>query len=285
MSIELIKSRLEQYQTKNQAEQENAFKEITQEVVLSGLARAGFFKNAVFQGGTCLRILYGLNRFSEDLDFALIQPNSSFEWKPFLYSLKIELEAFGYHLEVQDRSSVANPVKVGFLKEDSLGKLLFIHHRNQGVPKAIKIKLEIDTNPPAGGAWEEKFIDFPVTVPVLSHDLPSLFAGKSHALLCRPWEKGRDWYDFNWYVGRKSRVNFDLLTHAIHQAGPWKAQQISVNKEWYLEKIRTKIRETDWDKQKKDVVRFLKQGDLDLLSSWSTEFFLNRVGTLEDYLL
>ena len=193
MSVKLIQDRLSRYQSRNQLEEENAIKEITQEVALSGLSRAGFFKIAAFQGGTCLRILYGLNRFSEDLDFVLNQPDQTFDWTPYLKSLKTELEAYGYQLQIQDRSNAENAIKVGFLKDDSIGKVLFLSHRNQqGLASSIKIKLEIDTNPPGGSTVEQKYIDFPVTVPILAHDSSSLFSGKSHALLCRSWEKGRD---------------------------------------------------------------------------------------------
>ncbi len=281
MSIRIVQDRLNQYQPKNQFEEENAIREITQEIALSGLARTGFFKVASFQGGTCLRVLYGLNRFSEDLDFSLIKPNLSFDWGPYLKALQTELKVYGYQIEVQDRSSVANPIKVGFLKDDSVGKILLLNHRNSGMQRSIKIKLEIDTNPPEGRTTMQKYIEFPVAVPVLSDDLPSLFSGKSHALLCRDWEKGRDWYDFVWYVSRKTQINLNFLSQALFQMGPWKNQEIKVTREWYLEKIRKKIENTNWASQKKDVQRFLKQDDVDLLHLWNKEFFLDRLEVLE----
>lgn len=281
MSIQIIQSKLNQYNAKNVIEEINAIKEISQEIALSGLSRAGFFKEAAFQGGTCLRIFYGLNRFSEDLDFALKEPNSSFHWQVYLKSLQAEFAAYGYQLEIQDRSASPDAVKVGFLKDSSIGKLLFLQNKQAGQSQTIKIKLEIDTNPPSGASDEQKYLDFPVTVPVITHDLPSLFAGKSHALLCRKWEKGRDWYDFIWYVAQKVPVNFVLLANALEQAGPWVGQKIPVNKAWYLNELRKKIESTDWNAHKKDVARFLKRSDLDLLELWSTEFFLNRLSALE----
>src|SRR5262245_57980753 len=123
MSIQIIQHKLQEFKPENPLEEQNALKEITQEIALSGLSRAGFFKEAAFQGGTCLRIFYGLNRFSEDLDFALLKPREGFNWRPYLNSLQTELEVYGYKLEVEDRSSFDKTVKVGFLKDDSIGKI------------------------------------------------------------------------------------------------------------------------------------------------------------------
>lgn len=284
MSIEIIQERLNSYQSRNLNEEENALKEITLEIALSGLSRAGFFKVGVFQGGTSLRILYRLNRFSEDLDFALQEPNPSFDWVPYLNALQIELETYGYQLQIQDRSSQNGNVKSAFLKDDSIGKILLLSHRNPSTPRSIRIKLEIDINPPLGAKVEQKYIDFPVTVPILIHDLPSLFAGKSHALLCRPWAKGRDWYDFLWYVGRRVVPNFEFLTNAIQQVGPWKSQDLEVTQEWYIEKLKEKMVSIDWEKNKEDIAKFLKQTDLDLLQSWEASFFLDRLALLKEYL-
>jgi predicted nucleotidyltransferase component of viral defense system len=322
MTIKLIQQRINSYQAKSHLEEENAIKEITQEIALSGLSRAGFFKTAVFQGGTALRILHGLNRFSEDLDFSLQKPNPSFDWKPYLKSLETELVTYGYQFEIQDRSSTDSNVKAVFLKDNSLGKILLLKHQNPGTPKSIQIKLEVDINPPLGGKIEQRYIEFPVTVPVVIHDLPSLFAGKSHALLCRNWEKGRDWYDFIWYVGKKVVPNFALLSNAIRQMGPWKdkeikelppkggrflagkesvickgsldlplkgedcaSQPVQITPQWYIEKMRSKIASIDWEQNKKDISRFLKPSDLYLLKTWNQAFFLNRMELLENYLL
>lgn len=279
MSIKIIQDKLDQYKPQNQLEEENALKEIAQEIALSALSRAGFFKVAAFQGGTCLRILYGLNRFSDDLDFALNEPDPSFKWAPYLKNLQTELEVYGFQFKIEDRDKDTS-VKSVFLKDDSIGNILILNHRNQGKSKMIKIKLEIDTTPPLGAKNEQKTINFPVTVPVISHDLPSLIAGKSHALLCRDVAKGRDWFDFIWYAGGKTPINFDLLTKAIKQYGPWKNQKIQVDKKWYSENLSVKIERTDWKKQKKDVERFLKANDLDLLRQWGTAFFLDRLAVL-----
>ena len=284
MSIKIIQERLNSYLPKNNLEEENALKEITQEIALAGLSRAEFFKVGAFQGGTCLRILYGLNRFSEDLDFSLLKPNSAFNWAPYLKSLEVELETYGYQIQTQDRSSQDSNVKSAFLKDDSVGKILILKHRNSGTQKSLKIKLEIDINPPLGGVVEQKYIDFPVTVPIITHNLSSLFAGKSHALLARPWEKGRDWYDFIWYVGKKISPNFNFLKNAIQQMGPWQGQGVEVTPEWYISRLKEKIMSVDWEKNKKDVERFLKRSDLDLIHTWNEAFFLDRLQVLSEHI-
>ncbi|PWU21573.1 MAG: hypothetical protein C5B49_02455 [Bdellovibrio sp.] len=278
MSIKIIQERLNQYSFQNQLQEENALKEIAQEIALSALSRAGFFKVAAFQGGTCLRILYGLNRFSEDLDFALQKPSSNFRWETYLKNMKAELEAYGFQFQVVERDK-SGAVKSVFLKENSIGNLLLLSHRNQS-SRLIKIKLEIDTDPPKGAKIEQKYINFPITVPVISHDLASLFAGKSHALLCRPYIKGRDWFDFVWYVSRKTPINFELLSHALNQLGPWKEKRVRVDNRWYAEELSKKIKNTNWNQQKKDVERFLRPEDLDLLNQWRAGFFLDRLMTL-----
>jgi hypothetical protein len=280
----MIQEKLKQYQPQNQLEEENALKEIAQEIALSALSRAGFFKVAAFQGGTCLRILHGLNRFSEDLDFALNQPDKSFKWPPYLKNLQMELEVYGFHFKIEEQDK-DKPVKNVFLKGTSVGNVLNLKYQIQGRPRLIKIKLEIDTNPPIGANNEQKYINFPVTVPVVCHDLPSLFAGKSHALLCREVGKGRDWFDFVWYVGRKTPINFDLLSSALKQFGPWKGQKIKVDRKWCLENLSAKIRATDWKQQRKDIERFLKLQDLDLLQHWGANFFLDRVTEYKSFQL
>src|SRR3989338_8121758 len=132
MTVSVIQQKLDEYKPLDALEEENSLKEVSQEIILSGLSRAGFFKIAAFMGGTCLRICFGLRRFSEDLDFALNKSNPDFDWKPYLVSLRTELEAYGYQLEVSDRSSLSSAVKVGFLKDNSIGKLLEFHHPLSG---------------------------------------------------------------------------------------------------------------------------------------------------------
>lgn len=277
----MIQEKLDFYKCQSVQDEENALREITQEIALAALARAGFFKAAAFQGGSCLRILYSLDRFSEDLDFALQKPLPHFKLEPYLKNLKLEFEAYGYQLEVIDRSDAEPVVKKAFLKDDSVGKLLtFKHIRVNRSMKKIKIKIEVDTNPPSGSGFETKFCDFPFPFAIIVQDLPSLFAGKNHALLCREYTKGRDWYDFVWYTSRKTPINFELLSAACDQQGPWASQHLNVDKKWYLNQMEEKIRSVDWEAVKQDLARFLKPSALKTLEVWSSGFFLSQLQKL-----
>ncbi len=283
MSIAVIQQRLLTYQAKSIVEQENALKEIAQEIALMALARAEFFTIAAFQGGTSLRILYGLERFSEDLDFVLLKPDKYFNWDIYIKNMTEEFSTYGFTLEAINKTKLDKAVKTTFLKADSTGGMLILKDTRTNRP-TLKIKLEIDTNPPAGSTVELKYLDFPLPVSIQTQDLPSLFSGKVHALLCRDYVKGRDWYDFAWYVSRKTAINFFLFSHAIQQKGPWKNQGIVMTPEWLLQALTSKIKGIDWVAAKKDVARFLKPSVLPSLEVWSTEFFLSRVEILSKYL-
>lgn len=279
MSVEVIQQKLLSYQCQTVLEQENALKEIAQEIALMALSRSGFFKKAAFQGGTCLRILYGLERFSEDLDFVLEIPDENFSWDIYVAGMHDEFELYGYALEVINRSKLDKVVKTAFLKAESMGGLLILKDIRTNRPK-LQIKLEIDSNPPSGSSYELKYLDFPLPYGIKTQDLSSLFAGKIHALLCRPYTKGRDWYDFVWYVSHKTPLNFSLLNHAILQKSPWK--DISVDSAWLFHKMEEKIKDTNWDEAKRDVARFLKPRELLTLDLWSNDFFLSRLDKLNE---
>lgn len=275
MSVKMIQDRLDGYGCRSTLEEEQALREITQEIALAALGRTDFFQKAGFQGGTCLRIFHGLNRFSEDLDFALQQPYSGFILKPYLDDLAKELKAYGYGLEVDDRSKVDQAVRLAFVKDDSLGNLLRLNYKPAAGPlRKLRIKLEVDTNPPVGASFETKYLDFPFPSAVCVFDLPSLLAGKLHALLCREYLKGRDWYDFIWYTARKTPANYALLTSALAQMGAWKDQGVQADRDWCARELRARIEATDWRHAREDVRRFVKPNELPSLDLWSKEFFL-----------
>lgn len=275
MSVKIIQDKLDSYQCTSALEEDHALKEITQELILNGLYNSGFFKKAAFQGGTALRILHGMRRFSEDLDFALLEPDKRFELNSYLNSINGELKAFGYDIKIEGRAA-SNAVQSTFLKDDSLGRLLSVQYQKMDGPKkTLKIKLEVDTNPPAGARTETKFLDFPINFSVTTHDLPSLFAGKSHALLCRDYVKGRDWFDFVWYVGQKVRPNLGFLSNALEQLGPWKGKAPRVDMGFYRKEMAKRIKQLDWQKAKADVERFLRPADVKTLELWSEVFFLD----------
>ncbi|HAH06628.1 MAG TPA: hypothetical protein DCM05_08910 [Elusimicrobia bacterium] len=279
----VLSARIQEYAPANPVEQENVLQELMQHYVLSSLSRAGMFTQAMFHGGTCLRIVYGMNRFSEDLDFLLKQPDPDFRWQNCLESVRKDCAQEGIPFEVQDKSQAGMAVQKAFLKTDSIGKILEL-----GLPferykaRKIRIKLEIDTNPPAGSTFTTSYITFPVTAPLTTQSLESGFALKLHALLCRPYVKGRDWYDFVWYVARRTRPDLDLLRHALRQQGPWAGQQPAVSMPWVQECMSAAIRRIDWTAARNDVQRFLPLREQEGLRVWSADFFLHQLTRMID---
>ena len=276
MSVRIIQERLDAYQCQTAQAEENALREITQEVILAALSRTDFFKKSAFQGGTALRILYSLQRFSEDLDFVLKEPRTAFQLKPYLDLMSLELQAYGYEFEIVDREQASSAVKKAFLKDDSLVKVVRLKYlKSDRSQRHLKIKIEVDANPPAGSHFKLHYLTFPFSYAVTAQDMPSLFAGKSHALLCREYLKGRDWYDFIWYVSRKTPVNFDVLSSALNQQGPWRNQRLNVNLQWYVAQIKKKIEATNWPQARDDVMPFVKPGEQSSLDVWSADFFMD----------
>ena len=266
-------------------EQENVLQEIVQQYILASLSRAGLFTEAVFHGGTCLRIVHAINRFSQDLDFLLKKPDPSFVWHPYLERVQRDCAEEGIEFEIQDRSAAASAVRKAFLKTDSIGKAL-----TPGLPfgrhtrRKIRVKLEIDTNPPEGSGFETGYLSFPALAPLTVQSLASGFATKAHALLCRTYTKGRDWYDLTWYAGRRIEPDIQLLANALSQQGPWKNERLEVTVPWFLGVLREKIRTIDWAVARGDVQRFLPTREQEGLQVWSEEFFLYQVDRMEGYL-
>ncbi|MDD3375036.1 MAG: nucleotidyl transferase AbiEii/AbiGii toxin family protein [Candidatus Omnitrophica bacterium] len=283
MSIKIIQKRLESYRCRSAQEEDHALREITQEVALAALARSDFYQTASFQGGTCLRIFYGLNRFSEDLDFILKETNGAFSFEKYLKNLSIEFQAYGYQVEIVDRSKAETTVKKAFIKDDSLGKVLQLQHlKTDRSMSKIRIKIEVDTNPPQGSFFENKFLDFPFVCALTTQDIPSLFAGKIHALLCREYVKGRDWYDFLWYVSYRATINLKFLEAALEQIGPWAGQNVKIDDQWCCAQLSEKILSIDWQAARNDVARFIKPAELASLDLWNVDLFLDRVKKLGD---
>lgn len=281
MSIRLIQERLNSYGCQSELEEEHAIREITQEVVLAALSRSDFFQYGVFQGGTCLRIFYGLNRFSEDLDFILQEPNRAFTLQPYFPSIREELRAYGYETDTTDRVKTEIAVQKAFLKDDSIGHVLQFHHVGKKGPfRKIRIKLEVDTNPPAGGETEIRYLDFPFVSSITVQTKPSLFAGKVHALLCRDYIKGRDWYDFLWYTSQRIPIHYPFLASALFQQGPWKNQDIQVNLDWCKGELEKVIRSLDWKATAEDVRRFVRTAEQPSLQWWNRDLFLKQLEKL-----
>lgn len=281
MIEDLLQQKIATYAPSNALEQEHALAELMQHYVLAGLARAGFFARAFFQGGTCLRILFGMRRFSEDLDFMLKEPDPRFAWKPYLGRVGELCAQEGIRFELQDRSKLRGPVKKAFLKTDSVGKLLLLELPfSRDVRKTIRIKLEIDTNPPRGSTLQTSFIRFPVAAALTTQSLESGFGTKSHALLCRSYVKGRDWYDLLWYIERGVVPDLALLQNALEQLGPWAGKKVEVDARWYLDAMRARIEGIDWRAARADVVRFVPAREQEEIELWGRELFLHELGRL-----
>ncbi|GMR18409.1 MAG: nucleotidyl transferase AbiEii/AbiGii toxin family protein [Gammaproteobacteria bacterium] len=278
--IELIQQRLDSYKASNPVEEEQATKEILQEVALYCLWRAGFFEVAAFQGGTSLRILHKLPRFSEDLDFILKKPDTGFEWGSYLKKLQDGFEEFGLQTEVLDKSRMDQSVRKAVLNDNSISNQLNLSFYRGHPEQKLKIKLEIDINPPEGSGYEYSYLDFPLDFEVCHQDLGSNFALKIHALLCRPYVKGRDWYDFNWYVKHKVKPNLTHLQASLRQLGPWKNQSITVDIDWLHQAMMERIASVDWKEAAMDVERFLKPVEKQSLTLWSEMFFQSKLENL-----
>ena len=276
-----VQQMLQKYSCKNSQDYKNALKEIIQEVALCGLSRGGFFKRVAFYGGTALRIFYGLDRFSEDMDFSLLEPCEDFRLEAYFSALKEELAANGFELSVEKKEkSIESDVQSAFIKGGTLVSLLNIVPANEkilGISKGenIKIKFEVDTNPPPFATFEYKYGLLPVPFSVQLYDEASLFAGKIHAVLCRAWKnrvKGRDFYDYLWYLSRGTKVNLLHLQKRLEQSGKWNAAA-PLTLEALKKMLCERFLQLDFQNAKQDTLPFIKDiGQLDL---WSKDFFVS----------
>ena len=275
----VIEEMLKSYQVDNIYDRKNAMKEIMQEIVLCGLSRAGFFKEAAFYGGTALRIFYGLDRFSEDLDFSLEQINLDFDLCSYFPVLEKEVKAFGLNVEIQEKEKTKDGnIRSAFLKGNTKEYLLLFYADERLVGtvdknEVVKIKFEVDTNPPAFATYEHKYRLLPVPYEIRLYDMPSLFAGKIHAVICRGWQsriKGRDLYDYIFYLSKAVTVNQKHLRARLIDSG-----YISENQECTLEEIKTMLKNRfdsiDFLQARKDVEPFIR--DTSVLDIWSSDFF------------
>ena len=278
--IELIQERLASYNAANQLEEEYAVKEILQDIALYGLWRTGFFDIAAFQGGTCLRIVHGMSRFSEDLDFILKQPDPDFSWPVYLQGMVQCFEEFGLKSEILDKSRMDQRIKKAQIKDNSICHQLDLSFFRENPARKQTIKLEIDVDPPENSGFAYRYLDFPLDFEVCHQDLNSNFSLKIHALLCRPYVKGRDWYDFNWYVKQRVKPNLAHLQAALLQWGPWAGQEIKIDLKWLKQKLTDKIGRIDWQDAAMDVERFLRLQEQHSLKLWSVAFFLHKVEQL-----
>ncbi len=274
-----IAGMLERYERRSAADHINALREIFQEIALCGLWRAKFHEKAAFYGGTALRVLHGLDRFSEDMDFSLLAPDERFELLPYCGFVEDELSAWGFSAKVETKTKTAqSAVESAFLKANTREQLLVID-AGEGVAAAIhgqrqlKIKIEVDTDPPPGFSTDPRFLLQPIPFSVKVYDPPSLFSGKMHALLCRDWKsrvKGRDWYDFVWYVGRRTELDLTHLEVRMRQSGHY-SEAAALDEPAFRSMLSRKISELDVTDARSNVERFLSVPSA--VSVWSRQFF------------
>ncbi len=264
----------------------NALKEIFQEIALLGLYRGGFFNKAAFYGGTALRILYGLNRFSEDLDFSLLQKDKLFNIEKYFPAIIEEFEALGIAINLTKKHKthklLNSNIESAFLKNDTSIHTLNIQMDNldnilNGIHsgKKIKIKFEVDTNPPLKFKTESKTLLLPVTFNIISMTLPNLFAGKMHAVLYRNWKtrvKGRDWYDFEWYVKKGVTLNLEHLQERMIESLDFNQENNNfLNKENFTKLMYNRIDNLNIPKAIEEVSPFIK--DKSFFEFWTKDYF------------
>lgn len=273
---------LKKYSCKTVEDHKNALKEIIQEIALLGLFRANFFDVAAFYGGTALRIFHGLDRFSEDIDFSLLKKTDNFDLTPYCDFIKDEMAAFGFEAEVTKKvKAVESNIESAFIKTGTLINLLKIEAISppvSGIEKneLLKIKLEIDINPPPGADYEVKYLLTPIPFYTRLFSAPSLFAGKLHAILCRDWKsgrvKGRDLYDYVWYLSRSTPLNIYHLGERMKQTGHMKLDE-RLTPQALGELLRDKFSSIDFAQAKLDILPFIK--DPRTLDLWSADFFIS----------
>ncbi len=283
-----IKNMLAKYDCQTRDDYENALKEILQELALLGLWRAKFFEHAALYGATSAKLLYDADRYTESLNFSLLAPSADFKLTPYLTAIDAELSSMGFSVEVSEKSKTTQtPIESAFIKAGTKEHLIKIAVPDSlvesiGKNDALKIKIEIDTDPPAGFQTEAKTLLQPIPFSVVTYKEPDLFAGKLHAILQRAWQgrvKGRDYYDFVWYIGRGTPVRLAHLEQRLRQTGGWtkaKAMTLKDLHELLLEKFGT----VDFAQAKADIRPFIK--DPDSLALWSREFFESLVPRLKD---
>ena len=281
----MIKEWISEYDPQNEDEIFSALREIMQEITLAGLSRTNFFEKAAFYGGTALRVFYGLDRFSEDLDFSLFESNPGFSLEPYFSAILEEFEAIGMTVSIKEKKKTKqSTIDSAFLKSETVWKELIlediIKQTEVKSNKKIKIKIEVDREPPLGFDTEEKLLIRPFSFYVKCFTRPSLFAGKMHALLYRKWKnrvKGRDWYDLEWYIRKGIPLNVSHFLHRAKDTGDW--QEDTITSAQIIELLKKKIDSVSFSGIKDDVVRFIK--DDEVLDIWSPSYFKDLIEKLK----
>lgn len=262
----LYERMLSAYDQSTETGRRNAIYEVSQQLVLAGLSNGGFFDKAAFYGGTCLRIFHGLDRFSEDMDFTLLQADPSFEFEQYFQPVIDQFALVGRTVEIKKKTKKGfGKVESAFLKDNT-----DVYDLSFQTEKSIKVKIEVDTAPPMKFTTEQKLSLQPMSFMTRCVSLPDLFAGKMHALVFRTWKqrvKGRDWYDFEWYIRNGIELDFQHLQERIRQ---FNGQELT--REAFMDELRARLGSTDIHRVKADVLPFLN--DPQALALWSNAYFL-----------
>lgn len=263
----IFESLVEQYHPQNDEQRINAQRETMQKIVLAGLRRGGFFEHAAFYGGTCLRLMHGLRRFSEDMDFSLAEKNSEIHLENYFQAITDEFTLAELPVEIQKKEKkLFGRVESAFLKEDTEAYEIKFQTR-----KMMKVKIELDTDPPLLFSTEQQILTEPYAFPVRCFTLPALYAGKMHALVFRAWQrriKGRDWYDFEWYVKRNTPLEWTHLQERIREFSG-----NTLSQEEFKRLLHERLSTADINLVKQDVIPFIG-ADIRELDFWSNDYFL-----------
>jgi len=281
-----IRNLMARYSCQTREDYLNALREILQELALLGLWRAKFFDHAAFYGGTALRVIYGIERYSEDLDFSLLAPTPGFTLEHFGEALEREIGSYGFNVVFERRNKAGKTaIESAFLKANTVREMIHIavgeelffglHPGTQ-----LKIKIEVDSDPPGGFATETKYLLEPIAFPVRLYTLPDLFAGKLHAVLCRRWKsrvKGRDWFDLVWFAGRYPQVNLAHLEERMRQSGHW-TEHVPLDLPTLTNMLNEAVAKLDIDQARSEVAPFVR--DRRSLDVWSPDFFRSVIGRI-----
>ena len=266
MKNDIYDMMLSQYDMTTEQNKRNAVFEVNQQVILAGLYNGGFFESAAFYGGTCLRIFHGLQRFSEDMDFSLLTQDANFDFSKYFQPIIDAFALVGREVEIKKKDKKNfGKVESAFLKDNT-----DVYDVTFQTEKTIRIKIEVDTCPPMNFNTEQKLLLQPYSFMTRCYTLPDLFAGKMHALVYRSWKnrvKGRDWYDFEWYVRHNAPLDFAHLAERCRQFN-----NEDITPEQFKDKLKERLRTTDIKQVKDDVLPFVRNPkELDI---WSNEYFV-----------
>ncbi|MBN1270324.1 MAG: nucleotidyl transferase AbiEii/AbiGii toxin family protein [Kiritimatiellae bacterium] len=280
-----IREMLARYACRTRDDYIHALREILQELALLGLWRSKFFEHAAFYGGTALRVLYGLDRYSEDLDFSLLKPDPGFSLAGYGEALRREMMSFGFDVAFEHRKRTT-AIESAFLKTNTVRQLVVVEAEPDLLEGAharqvLKIKLEVDTDPPGGFETESRYVLQPVPFAVRAYSLPDLLAGKMHAVLFRKWKtrvKGRDWYDLVWYAARHPSLHLRHLESRMRQSGDFEGPQ-PLDRDGLMKRLQDAVEQLDVEKARREVEPFLRNPES--LTLWSKPFFRQVIERIE----